>query len=134
MNLADVMDEIAARLDTLAGLRVSSHPPGSITPPAAIVAYPETYTFDETYVRGIDRMTLPVVLVVGKASDRAARDALAAYVDGSGASSIKALIEGGTYTTFDTVRVTGVEFDPITIGGTEYMAALFDLDIAGQGS
>lgn len=134
MNLADVMDEIATRLDTLAGLRVFAHPPGSVTPPAAIVAYPETYTFDATYGRGMDRLTLPVVLVVGKASDRAARDALAAYVDGSGASSIKALIEGGTYTTFHTVRVNGVEFDPITIGGTEYIAALFDLDIAGQGS
>jgi hypothetical protein len=97
MNLADVMDAVGDRLDTIAGLRVFAYPPGSVTPPAAVVSYPEGIEFDATYGRGSDRMTLPVVVVVGKASDRAARDKLGAYCDGSGASSVKAVLESGEY-------------------------------------
>ena len=134
MNLADVMDEVAAALGTITGLRVHAHPPGQVHPPAAVVSYPETYTFDGTYGRGMDRLTLPVVVVVGKASDRGARDALAAYADGSGARSVKAVVEAGTYTACDTAVVTGAEFDVVTIGGQDYLAALFTVDITGQGS
>jgi len=134
MDLAAVMDAVAGRIDTITGLRVHPHPPGSLTPPAAVVSYPDEIAFDETYVRGMDRMTLPVVVVVGKASDRAARDELAAYCNGSGARSIKAVLESGVYTAFHTLRVMRIEFDVVTIGGTDYLAALFDLDISGQGA
>lgn len=92
MNLADVMQELADQLDTIAGLRVYAYPPASVQPPAAVVTYPDTYTFDETYRRGMDRLELPVVLMVGKVSDRASRDRLGRYVDGS-----------GTVTAFDSV-------------------------------
>jgi len=134
VNLASVMDAISARLDTIAGLRCFAYPPGSVVPPAAVVGYPTTYGYDETYGRGVDHMSLPIVLVIGKVSDRAARDQLAAYVSGSGTVSVKTVIEGGTYTAFDVVRVTGVELDTYTIGATDYLAAIFDLDILGKGA
>jgi len=134
MNLADVMDEIGDRLDMIAGLRVRKHPAGSVTPPAALVAYPDDITYDETYARGMDRLTLPVVLVVGKASDRAARNELAAFVDGSGSSSVKAVLESGAYTALDEVRVVKAEFDVVSIAGTDYLAAVFELDITGSGA
>jgi hypothetical protein len=134
MDLADVMDAVANRLDTITSLRVHAYPPGTVTPPAAVVSYPETVAFDETYGRGMDQMTVPVVLVVGKVSDRAARDALGAYCDGSGSASVKAVLESGTYTAFSTLRVTDIDFDTVTIGGTDYIAALFSLDITGSGS
>lgn len=95
MDLADVMQEIGDRLGTIAGLRVYPFPPDTVQTPAAIVTFPDTYTYDETYGRGMDRMTLPVVLMVGKAWDRASRDALAPYLDGAGATSIKAVLETG---------------------------------------
>jgi len=134
MDLAAVMDAIGDRLDTIDGLRVHNYPVGSVTPPAAVVSYPEDYTYDGTYGRGMDRMTLPVVLVVGKASERTARDRLAIYVNGSGASSVKAVLESGAYTAFDEVRVMSADFDVVRIAATDYIAAVFDLDIAGQGS
>lgn len=134
MILGDVMDQLATALGTISGLRVFPYPPDSLNPPAAVVSYPDTLTFDETYGRGMDRISIPVVVVVGRVSDRASRDQLSAYCNGSGDSSIKAALESSTYTACSTVRAASVDFDVVTIGGTDYMAALFTLDISGSGS
>lgn len=134
MNLADVMDQIGDRLDTITGLRVYRYPADSIQPPAAVVTYPEEYLYDQTQRRGMDRITLPVVVMVGKVSDRASRDRLGPYLDVAGAKSFKAVIESGTYTAFDSVRVTGADFDIVQVAAVEYLAATFSLDIAGEGA
>jgi hypothetical protein len=134
MDLAAVMQAVADRIDTISGLRCFAYPPGTVTPPAAVVSYPEAYDFDATYGRGMDRMSLPVVVAVGRPTDRSTRDLLAAYCAGTGASSIKAVVESGTYSAFHTVRVESIEFDVVPLGGTDYMAAIFTLDIAGSGS
>lgn len=133
MQLSAVMDELATQLETIAGLRVFAYPPDSLVPPAAVVSYPEQIDFDGTYVRGMDTMRIPVMVLVGKTTDRATRSALSGYVDGSGASSVKAVLEGGTYTAF-TVRVASVQFDVVIIGGTGYLNAEFTLEITGSGS
>lgn len=134
MNIAAVMDAVSTRLSTIAGLRCHAHPVGSVTPPAAVVSYPDEYKYDETYGRGMDRMTLPVVLVVGKVVDRSARNALSAYAAGAGLSSVKRVLESGTYSAFHTIRVSEAEFDVVSIAAVDYIAATFGLDIAGQGS
>jgi hypothetical protein len=134
MDLGDVMDAIATRLDTIDGLRCYAWPVPKITPPAAIVMFPTNLDYDATYGRGMDRITLPVLIVAGRVGDRPTRDRLAAYADGSGTRSVKAVLESGTYTAFDSVRVTGAQFDPVDIAGVDYEAAVFTLDIAGQGS
>lgn len=135
MNLGDVMDEVAAQLGWIPDLRVFAFPPDTIPPPAAWVAYPAAYTYDLTYGRGMDRITdLGVVVAVGKVSDRSTRDLVSAYADGAGAKSVKAVLQAGSYTAFDGLRVTEVTFDVLTRGGTDYLGALFTLDIAGKGS
>lgn len=133
MNLDTVMDAIANQLGTITGLRAHAYPPDMIEPPAAVVTWPDI-TFDGTYGRGMDRLELPVVVAVGKPYDRATRALMAPYVAGSGAKSIKAVVESGTYTAFDTVRVSTATFDVISIGGVEFLAATFTLDIAGRGA
>lgn len=134
MNLANVMQAISDRLDTIDGLRCFGYPEASLTPPGAVVLYPEKLDFDETYVRGMDRISLPVLLVVGKVSERSARDQLGAYCNGSGTSSVKQVLETGAYSEFDVVTVVDVTFDVATLAGTDYLAAIFNLDIAGHGS
>lgn len=136
MILSDVMDDVARRLNMIKGLRAYEFPPDKITPPAAVVSYPNAYDYDGTYRRGSDTMQLPVVAVVGRANDRAARDLISVYVDGDGPSSFKRVLEDKdlpAYTAFDSVRVTNVEFDVVTIASVDYIAALFDLDIIGSG-
>src|SRR5690554_5313400 len=97
MDLNAVMDEVEQTLKGIDGLRVHGYPPDNLVPPAAIVAYPDALTFDETYGRGMDRVTLPVVVVVGRVSDRSSRRQLAAYAAGDGDQSVKAVVEAGAY-------------------------------------
>lgn len=134
MNISDVMQEIAARLDTISGLTVHSYPAYRVSPPAAIVTFPSEYGYDETYARGADRLVLPVVLLVGSVDDRTTRDRIGKYADGSGPDSVKQVIESGSYTTFDTLRVTDVVFDRVTVGGDEYVSATFNIEILGRGA
>ena len=135
MDVNAVMDEIATRLGTIPGLRIHDHPPGSVTPPAGIVSFPERIDFDETYGRGMDRIRdLPVVVVVGKATDRTARVRINEYASAIGAKSVKAVLEATPHFSFHTIRVASVEFDVVTIGSVDYIAALFAVDIAGQGT
>ena len=135
MNLDAVMTEVAARLDTIADLRVFDHPVDTVNPPTAIVALPEI-TFDQTYGRGSDRYALPIVLAIGKHDVRASRANLAPYVAGDGAKSFKAVLEDDAtpYVAFDSLRVQSVEFDVITWSSIEYLAATFLLDIIGDGA
>lgn len=133
MNIANVMDEIGAVLDTIDGLRVFPYSAASVRPPAAIVGWPDPITYDTTMARGSDQLTVPLYVVVGTADARSARDALAVYLDGSDTKSIKAAVEGGTYTAFDTVRVQEARVDSFSIAGTDYLGAVFQLDITGQG-
>lgn len=138
MNVGDVMDEIAERLrqaPSLAG-RTFAYPPGSVSPPAAIVSYPGQAQFDETYGRGTDRMSGGMVfLAVGRPTERQTRDQMTKYLDGSGAESVKALVDGdGDYESCDSVTVTGWEIDTYSIGGVDYLTAVFELDVVGPGT
>jgi hypothetical protein len=128
------MDEVGDQVDTIHGLRVYRYPPSTVSVPAAVVTYPETYMFDETFGRGMDRVTLPLVVMVGMVSDRASRDRIAAYADGAGARSVKAVVEAHTYEACSSVRVMSVEFDIVSMAAVEYLAATFAIDIAGTGA
>jgi hypothetical protein len=134
MNLADVMDELGTALETIDGLRVFPYFADRIVPPAAVLAWPDPITYDETMGRGSDRETMHLFVMVGRFDARTTRDRLAQYLDGSGDTSIKAKVEGGTYTAFDSVRVAEVSVDSYTSAGVELLGADFTLDIIGQGA
>jgi hypothetical protein len=133
MIVKDVMQELADQLDTIAGLRVYGWAAESVTEPAAVVGYPEI-TFDATYGRGMDEWQLPVWAVVAKASNRGARESMSGFASGGGIESFKAVLDGGSYTSLDVIRVASATPDQITVGTTEYLAYRFDLEIVGQGA
>lgn len=135
MNLGAVMDEVGAVLATVSGLRVFDYPPPTLVPPAGVVSYPEAIAFDQTYGRGMDRIgRLPVLLIEGRANDRAARDRVARWAAGGGDGSIKAVFESHDWVSCDVVTVTECTFDVVQVAGIDYIAALFSLDIAGSGA
>lgn len=135
MNLDDVMDEAAAVIDQITGLRVTAWPPRSVVPPAGYVSYPQSIDFDETYRRARDKFTgLPITLLAGKATERSARDKAAEWSAGSGSKSVKALAEAHAWTSCDTFTITSVSFDVEELAGVPYLAVVFTADVYGEGA
>lgn len=131
ISAAAVQDGLGARLGTIAGLRVSDYLADSIAPPAAVVAV-EELIYDVTMGRGTDSGRFLVHVLVGRANDRAARDALDPYLNGSGAKSVKAAVEGGGGDlggAADSVRVESATVSVMTVGAVDYLAATFTVDV-----
>lgn len=131
LDLNAVMDAIGARLVGVTGLRVYDYAADAANPPAAIVSLPETVEYDVVAGRSADRVVIPVTVLVGRVSDRAARDQLAQYVSGTGASSVKSAIEGvdGLGGVAHTVRVTDASINIVTIQAVDYLGASFNVEV-----
>lgn len=135
MNLARVMQEVADAVDEIGGLRTFGYPVGTLVAPGAIVTYPESIDYDQTYGRGLDKITgLPLWVLVGQVKDKAARDRAGEYAAGTGARSIKQRLEGRAWVSLDSLFVRQCRFDTVTEAGVDYLAALFTIDIVGDGT
>lgn len=134
MRVADVMQAIADRADTIDGLRCFGFPADSVVPPALMVGFPVPYAYDEA-TDGMGKIILPVWLAVPRTVDRATRDAIAAYCDASGPQSVKAVLESGDYSALGlTVNVDQVEFDyAYSVAEIGMPAAKFTVSIWGGG-
>jgi hypothetical protein len=140
MDIYAVMTEIDVRLRTISGLRVAEFGHArSIQPPAAVQYPPERINFDGTYGRGSDEYEDHIVVVlVGSANARSALKAVAPYLAGSGAKSIKAKLDysnAAPYTSCSDLTVQWAELDASArIAGGDYLAALFHCKITGAGA
>jgi hypothetical protein len=130
MDLNAVMDALGVRLKTIAGLRVYDYPPDSIAEPAAVVNVP-TITYDVVGGGGADLASFPIAVLLGRVSDRAARDSIAEYVDREGAKSIKAALEADMTLagTAKGLRVHGAEPAAMTVGQVEYLAYILTVEV-----
>lgn len=134
MNLKAVMTEIGTALDTIPGLEIYSRPMAKVKVPCAVVSYPESIETRTTYGPGVARMVLPVVVMVGRPTERSTQDRITKYADGSGAESVTRIMDTYAWTTVHHVTVTGIDFDVVSMGGVDYLAAAFTLDIVGSGT
>lgn len=137
LNVAAVMDAIAATLvaqSVTTTANTYAFPVPSFTPPCAIVGYPAkgAIDLDRTFKRGGVEATFPVWMVVGKALDLSARNALSAAIDG-GATTVKTALESGGGTLGSVVASTQVMSPDVEVIsdtlGTEYLAARFDVQV-----
>lgn len=131
MDIAAVKDGIKVRLATISGLLALDRWPDRLIPPCGIVI-PEEVTFDNTFGRGGDGSLFTVRIVVGRVVDDAAQDAIDAYMAGSGASSVKAAIEGDTSlgSSVDTCRVEKAKrYGVVDQGGVQYLGCDFTVRV-----
>lgn len=127
-----IIAAIATRLRTIQGLRVFDYMSDGIAPPTAIVSLPRQIDFDLTYGRGSDTLTIPVLVLVAKVSDRASTTNLAKYLDLSGPTSIKEVIEADSdIGDFYVPRASNV--GAYTFGAIDYLGATFDVQVTTQG-
>lgn len=133
MDIQAVREELASTLKGITDLQVFAYEPGSISPPTAVIGWPEQIEYDATFNRGRDRAQWEIFLFVRKANVQAASENLAPYISGAGNSSVKERIEAHTPVSFDSARVQSVEVDGYTYAGTVYLGARFLVDIIGTG-
>lgn len=128
MSIAAIRAGLADAISDVFGGRVSAYYPDEISPPMGIV---DTYqlSFDLAGARGSDDITFDVLAVVRRTSERAAQQALDAYVP-----LVKAAIEadkslGGACDSLQCQAVNG--YAPLTVGETTYLAATFAVRVIG---
>jgi hypothetical protein len=137
MDIYAVKDELATVLKTITGLRAYAWAQGAVSAPAALPGWPDRVEYVGTYGRGQSHVPdLPLLVLVGKASERVAAKRLGEYVAESGAKSIPLKLESraGSWTTCDVVTVSWVGFPAVAVAGVDYLAAEFHLDIIGKGA
>jgi hypothetical protein len=133
MNVETVTQQLADQLGTVLNGRSTPYAPDTLSPPAGYVFGPES-TPHQSYSNGLTRLKVSVTVAVARDPLSVAWKALAGYISDTGASSVKACLESGTYTAFDTIVVVRSTVGDVTIGGTTYKGAQFDLDITGSGA
>jgi len=122
---------LATQLATIRGLRTAATVPDNPAPPVAVIV-PVNVEYDTSFGRGTDTYTSSVLLIVGRMSERAAQTTLDAYINPTGATSIKAAINadptlGGAC---QSARVTNmVNYGSLIVGDTEYLSADFQITI-----
>lgn len=132
MIIENVMDDIGNRLDTISGLRVHNYEADEISVPAGLVSLPGNINYHSTYGAGFCQATLEVTILVSKVEDRIRRKQIAPFADTSGSRSVKAVLESGTYTAFDSLQVQTGRFTVVNIAGDDYLAFITLIDILGQ--
>lgn len=139
MDIMAVMTEVDTRLKTITGMRTTAiGADAAVQTPAAVQYLPDRIDFDQTYGRGVDTVTdLAVVVFLGKANLRNAIKAVAPYIAGSGAKSIKAKLDSAItpYTSCSDFQVVWAEVDyGARLAGTTYLAAIFHCNFTGPGA
>ena len=132
MQPSQVRDALKTRLQTISGLRVYEVIPEPITPPCAIVGQLD-FTFDIDNARGLDQANVDIYVIVQRFSERAGQDKLDGYLAGTGATSIKAAIEGDRTLggTCQTLRVIGAESGTYDSQSVTFLSYRYRLTISG---
>ena len=134
MNLTLVMEEVAEKLKTFTGINVFDYPIDSVTPPAGILSYPERIAYDETYGRGEDMfLGLPLYMVTDRVDSKSARIQVSEWTDPVGHNSVKKYLDKENYTSCSSVHVVNATFDTMTVAGIDYLVAVFELNVSGEG-
>lgn len=133
MNLEDVAQELSDRLGTILKGRSTPYAPDAGQPDFGYVFGPES-TYHQSYQNGLTRLKMSVTVAVPRNPIEAAWKRLAAYTSDTGDLSVKACLEGGTYTAFDTLIVVRAIVGDLPLGGSPLRGAQFELDITGSGA
>ena len=127
IDVAATRAALKTRLETISGLRASSWLTGNINPPVALIGLRPPVEFDQDFDgHAVYRWTITVY--VSRADDRAGQDKLDGYLSQSGATSVKAAIEGDNTLGGEvgSVRVTEIsQWGDVTVGDVSYLAAEF---------
>lgn len=134
-NITAVREALRVRLETIPGLIAHATMPGQITPPAAVVtpAQGTFLTYDQT-MDGVDDVLMSITLFVKYNAQDQAQSNLDAYLADTGASSVKAAVDGDIDldgTAHFAAVTEASNYGIVTFGatGTEYLSCEFAVTI-----
>lgn len=121
-TVSQVANGIKVRLATVSGLRTFSYQPEQLNPP---VAFPviESVEYHRAFGGGDVRMRFMVFVIVGRYLDRVAHTNLDGFLSYSGATSLRAAMEGDT--TLGGVAETLVMDSGMSVGSLSVAEAEF---------
>lgn len=129
INIPAVMDAMAAQVQaaTIAvgdgELRAYAWPVQTVNAPCFISGFPNV-EFDATMARGADRAAFPAWVILGYVNARTAAAALAAI------EAVKACLEERPPpAAWRSVRVRTADVQVVSIGETDYLGAVLDIDV-----
>lgn len=132
MNVSDVLAEL---LTAVAGTGIRVPPRWGDRPaggPMALVDLPTKVIFDAGG-RGFDRFPdVAVIVLGGSPTVPGSFREIAGYADGTGAKSVKQVLEAYPYTTCGAVRVAEATPDVVTVDGLDHLAWIFHVDVTGR--
>lgn len=135
-SVTAVLDAVAAKVATVSGIRAFSYAPDAIVPPTAVVEI-DRIEYDSDFVRGCDEMTVRISVFVSRADDRVGLAKLKSFMGGSGASSIKTVIEadptlGGVVETLNVDSVDAIGANQV--GDTWYYSCEYHVRVWVRGT
>lgn len=92
-TVTEVKQGLANRLATISGLRAFAYQPDQLNAPIAFSML-DNILYHRTMRTALTEMTFTVTVIVCKADSRSAQSQVDPYVSATGASSVKAAIEG----------------------------------------
>ena len=136
MSLTAVRDGLVARLNTISGLRVYETPPDLVSEfPAAVLSQSEPFaSYDQVMGAADVRYSFEVLLLVISGDEDQALSDLEPYISPTGASSVKAAVDGNLGGNADWARVTQVNsVGRVTYNRTVYWGASFRVEVYESG-
>jgi hypothetical protein len=130
-SIAELRNEIAQNLATIAGLRTSEFIPDNPNPPIAIVQFDRAqYHLDMG--NGMTEYSFVVQLIVGRVDERTAQRNLDAYCSSTGSSSVLLAVESNRTLdgkAFDCVVTEMSSYGPVLVNDTTYLGAEFQVRV-----
>jgi len=130
------MNEVAAVAGDVTGMRAFAYPADTITPPAAVVAYPagQGIEYNQTYRNALTRIPdLELHLIGSRVTDRSARDQASAWLNEDDPESMISVLRSHAWESCDEVTVISAEFQGASEAGALYLDVTLHLDIMGPG-
>lgn len=128
LNIAATMQALAdAALRGGATTRAFGWPAAEVPVPCFVAGYPDgDFDLDASFRRGMDRADFPCWFIIGKPTERTARDAISPKLQ-----AVKSALEadrtlGGVV---QSARVAAARVEPVTMGGIEYLAIRFTVNV-----
>ena len=131
-SLTDIRNGIKTNLANITSLSVYGYVPDSIEPPTAVIGVVDNVNYDSTMQRGADTYEIPIFLYVSRVDAQDSQETLDAYLNSSGASSIKQQCEsdltlGGVASS---VRVIEADnYGVYNVNNTDYLGVEFTVEV-----